>query len=327
MSRATLVVMLFAIACGAKKTGGDDRSGSAGSAGAAGAAGPAGSTAGSAAPVSPPPGSAAPPAGSAAAVPAWKLESQPVELSCGPEPLALPAAAAQVDAGERSLPRARAIGPCRDQASVDAVCKCLAASVESWAKQAGLSAPASCTPAPQGSAVARLVEVKSQPSDPDAVAAGTAFVLVAAHGGTWSAINIVEAAPDVDLTETPRASHGATIAMFETRPRDGATLVWVQSRNQYSETDMGEQDVSGAAALSLCVVPDAADQPPYCHAPIKLAAWEYFFTIAKANRDDACKVRNTGVMSASLDSTGALTVRLDRGVDKAGHAGRYRLDR
>lgn len=322
MSRATLVVMLFAIACGAKKTG-DDRSGSAGSAGpAAGTAAP-----GSATPETPPVGSAAPPAGSAAAAPAWKLESQPIELSCGAKPLPIPAAATPADTGERSLPRATAIAGCRDQASVEAVCKCLATSVDSWARQAGLSAPASCAPAPQGSDVARLVEVKSQPSDPDSVAAGAAFVLVAAHGGTWSAINIVEAAPDVDLTETPRASHGATIAMFETRPRDGATLVWVQSRNQYSETDMGEQDVNGAAALSLCVVPAAADQPPYCHAPIKLAAWEYFFTIARADRDDACKVRNTGVMSARLDSSGALTVRLDRGVDKAGHAGRYRVDR
>lgn len=322
MNRLGLVVILFVIACG-KKTGGDDRStGSAGSAGSAGSVGSAGSS-------DKPTGSAdvagKPPAGSAAAPPAWKLESQPVELSCGPRPLQIPAATPSPDASERPLPRATPIAVCRDQPSVEAVCQCLAASVDKWATRAGLSAPASCKPGPQASPSARLVELHSKPSDPDSLAAGTAFVLVAAHGAAWSAVNIVEAAPDVDLTETPKASHGASIDKLEIRPRPDATLVWVQSRNQESETDMGEQEVSGAAALTICVVPSAADQTAYCHEPIKLAVWEYTFTIAKAERDGACQVRDTAVWSASLESTGALSVRLERGTDKKAAAGRYRL--
>jgi hypothetical protein len=150
-------------------------------------------------------------------------------------------------------------------------------------------------------------------------------VFTAAHGKAWSAVDVVEAAPDVDLTQTPKATHGATITGLEVRPRTDGTLVWIQSQNQYSETDMGEQEVQGAAALTLCVLPSDAAQEPYCYAPVKIATWEYTFTIANADRDDACKIREAAVFSASLDSSGALSVRLDRGTDKAGSAGKYHL--
>jgi hypothetical protein len=140
----------------------------------------------------------------------------------------------------------------------------------------------------------------------------------------WSAVNVVEHAPDVDLTMTPKATHGASIKKFETRPRADGTVLWIESDNQYSETAMGEQEVNGAAALTICVVPTAPAQA-YCYAPVKLAAWDYTFTFDKAGQDDACEVRKAGGLSASLDGAGGLTVRLDRGTDKTGAAGHYHL--
>lgn len=312
-ARSGVAIVVLLVACGGKKTAGsDDRSAPAG-------ATPAGSGSASSEPAG------QPPAGSAAAVPAWKLESRPVALMCGSRPLSIPAAASPAPASERALPRAQPIAACQDQPSVEAVCSCLTGSVEKWVTGTGLTAPVSCAPVPQLDPAARLVELHTTPSDPDSVAAGTAFVLVAAHGPAWSAVGVVEAAPDVDLTTTPRASHGASITSFEARPRPGATLVWIQSQNQYSETDMGEQQLTGAAQITICIVPTAAAQAPYCHAPIKLGGWDYTFTIAKADRPDACTLREAAVLSASLDSAGSLSVHLDRGTDKTAAAGRYHL--
>jgi hypothetical protein len=204
------------------------------------------------------------------------------------------------------------------------VCTCLTGSADKWIAGTGLTAPLTCTAAPQGNASVRLVELHSAPSDRDSVAAGTAYALVAAHGSQWSAVGVVEHAPDVDLTMTPKASHGATIKKFETRPRGDATVVWIESDNQYSESAMGEQEVNGAAALTICIVPGAL-APAYCHAPVKLAAWDYTFTFEKAGKDDACEVRKASALSASLDSAGGLSVKLDGGTDKTGAAGHYHL--
>jgi hypothetical protein len=308
MCRLGLAVLLLLAACSKKTTGSDDRP-------AAGS--------------DPKPASAndgaSKPAGSATAPAAWKLDSQPVDLSCGPRPLAMPAAAAPAAAGERALPRAQAIAVCQDQTSIDVVCTCLTGSADKWIAGTGLTAPVTCAAAPQGNATARLVELHSAPTDPGGVAAGTAYAVVAAHGSQWSAVNVIEYAPDVDLTMTPKATHGASIKKFETRPRADGTVLWIESDNQYSETAMGEQEVNGAAALTICVVPTAPPQPAYCYAKVLLAAWDYTFTFEKAGKDDACEVRKAGALSASLDSAGGLTVRLDRGTDKIGAAGRYHL--
>jgi hypothetical protein len=318
MMRLGLGVMLLVIACGGKKaedrpatdkpgSGAGDGSAGSGAGDRSGGSGASGSATGG-----------APPA-------AWKLDSRPVELSCGKKPLVIPAAAAAAAAAERALPRAAPIAGCRDQASIRALCKCLTASVDQWGKTAGLSAPAGCALETQTGAPAATVGVHSAPADPDATAAGMAYVLIAAHGKAWSAVNVVESAPDVDLTQTPRATHGASVTALEVRPRPDGTLLWIQSQNQYSETDMGEQEIHGAAALTICILPSDATREPYCHAPIKLAVWDYTFTLANADRDDACKVREAAVFSASLDSNGALSVRLERGADKTGGAGRYHM--
>lgn len=301
--RAGLLVLLLLAACGRKTPAADDK--------------PAVGS-------DPKPATAAP-AGSAAAVAPWKLDSQPVELSCGPRPLAMPAATVPAAAAERALPRAQAIPVCQDQTSIDVVCICLTGAADKWIAGTGLTAPVTCTAAPQGNATARLVELHSAPSDPGGVAAGTAYAVIAARGSQWSAVNIVEHAPDIDLTMTPKATHGAAIKKFETRPRADGTVLWIESSNQYSESAMGEQEVNGAAALTICVVPSAPGSSPYCHAPVKLGAWDYTFTFEKAGKDDACEVRKAGVLSASFDSAGALTVQLDGGSDKTGTAGRYHL--
>lgn len=277
------------------------------------------------------PGSAAatPGSGSAAAGSAGEgsavavlLASRPAELTCGPKPLRVPAATPAAGAAERALPRAVAITACRDLPSAEAVCACLVASPDPWIQGTGMSAPVTCAPSPHGNATARLVQLTGAPADPDIVRPGTAFALVAARGATWSAVAIVEHAPDIDLTETPKASHGASIARFETRPHGDATLVWIESDNQYSETAMMEQEVNGTAAVTICVLPRAA--PPTCYAPIKRAEWDYTFAIAKAGQDDACEVRSAAAWSVQLDAAG-VSVRLDRGADLTAAAGRYRL--
>lgn len=277
-------------------------------------------------------GSAAPSAGSdhagsgGSAAPAWTLTSAPVELTCGNQPLALgKAAAAGAPADERSLPRSPVFAVCRAEASVEAACTCLAAQVAQWARGTGVTAPATCVPAPQGNSTVRLVEVSNVPDEDSDFAGGSAFVLLAARGAAWSAVGVVEVAPAVDLSMTPNGSHSATIIGLDTRAHDDEAWVWVQSENQYSETGMGEQEVTGTAAISICVVPAATAQPAYCYEPVKLAAWDYVFTIERAGEPNACKVRDAAVMSVRLDSTGAVVIGLEAGVDKAGSAGRYRL--
>lgn len=297
--RTVLVVLSIASAGGCKKPRPDQAPTEPGA--------PAGSAAA---------GSAATGAGSAAAAPAWKLDSQPLDLACGMTAAATPAQAPPP--ADRALAQAKPIAGCQDRPTVDDVCKCLAESVATWSS--GLSAKATCEVAPQGNDRVHLVEVHSAP-DGEATAAGEAFVLVAAHGTAWSALGVVEAAPDVDLTTTPKAVHGTKIVAFETKPQADGALVWIQSRNQYTETGMGETDVNGAAQITICRVPSAAAQAPYCYSPVALATWEFTRTLDSG----ACNVRSAAIFAASLESTGALSVRLEHGADAASAAGHYHL--
>jgi hypothetical protein len=257
------------------------------------------------------------PAGSAAApaVPPWSLETKPGELMCGDKTPAVPEAAAT---GERAVPRGEPIG-CQDQPSLDAVCACLIASSAKWAS--GLSAPLACQPTERGDARVKLLELVSRPTDPEELASGASYILAAAHGAKWSALAEVEHAPEVDRSATPKASHSADIKAFELRPRNDGMLVWIQSQSQYEEHAMGELEHKGAAQVTICSVPAAATQAPFCYAPIALAAWDYTYT----DSTEACEIRELAVYAAGLDSTGKLTVRIDRGDDKAGAAGRYHL--
>ncbi|HEY3801856.1 MAG TPA: hypothetical protein VGL61_04580 [Kofleriaceae bacterium] len=295
--------LVFASACGAKHDAG-------GSAGSAGSAQPTGSAQ---APV-------------ASATPAWRIDSQVAPLMCGSKPLAMPpphAPPASPASSERELPRATPIAACNDQPSLDTACKCLVASAGTWAKGIGLAAPVSCAPAPQGDSTTRLLDLHSVPADPDAVSAGTAFAVAIAHASTWSVLGIAERAADIDLTETPKATRGAAIDRFESKARGDSTVVWIETDNAYSETSMGEDELSGGASVTVCVLPAA--QRPYCSAPLKLGHYEYTFARDKDGQPDACSIREASRLSAHLDSAGSLTIELDNGSDTANVAGRYRL--
>src|SRR5437868_3744255 len=156
---------------------------------------------------------AAPAAPPAAAPPAWKLESQPIDLACGDKPLKLPPPGAGKPPVDRALGRADAIGVCQDQVSVAAACACLAGAVDKWA--GGISTPAECEVQKPSDPGAQLVEVSSNPPEGASRTGGEAFVLIVKHGATWSPAGVVEIAPDIDLAVTPKASQRATIARLE----------------------------------------------------------------------------------------------------------------
>lgn len=263
------------------------------------------------------------PDGPVANAPAWKVESQLVALACGDKPLKLPPPVpAAKPAVERMLAHADAMTVCQDQASVAAACTCLAGAVDKWA--GGLSAPAECEVQNQADPRAQLVMVSSNPADGATKSGGTAFLLVARHGAMWSAAGIVEIAPDVDLSETPKASRRATIAKFEPHPLAAATLYWIESQSETQEHSMGDLDHDGAAHGTICVAPDAATAAPFCYKPLSLATWTYSFTPAKADAPDACTIQGVTSFEVGLDATSA-TVRLVHGNDSEGMAGRYRL--
>jgi len=214
----------------------------------------------------------------------------------------------------RPLPRATPLTACQQLTSVDAVCKCLASSVSQWGAAGGLEGTVSCEPAQERGTQAQLVVVQEQPADPDKAVGGTAFVLVAKRGASWSALQVVETAGDVDLTVTPRAMHSATVLAYEER----GTTIWVETKNQYSESGGGESEVRGEAALTVCSI----GEPAAC-ARVPLAGWDYSSTSAHGDGDDTCEVRSAFAYRAALTSAGVLTLVLAAGVDDGGHAGRY----
>jgi len=256
---------------------------------------------------------ALPPAG-------WQLRSKPVEVECP-----LPAATGKpAEAAARPLARATPLTVCQQQASVEAACACLASSLASWGASTGLEGAATCEAAEPHGTQAQLVIVRDTPAAPDATAAGTALVLLARRGATWSALRVVDAAPDIDLGESPNAVHAATVRAYEERADAVGTTIWVESQNQYSETDAGEEEVRGDAALTLCAIPTDASAPASCDARIALASWDYSITRARGDGDDQCEVRAGYGYRATLTSAGTLTLALERGKDDAARAGSYR---
>ena len=208
--------------------------------------------------------------------------------------------------GPRTLARGTPIADCQQLASVDAVCKCLTG------KAVGLEGTLACEAAKEKGTNGQLVVVQEQAADPDKAVGGTAFVLVAKRGEKWSAMQVVETAGDVDLTETPNAMHGATVLAYEER---GSTI-WVETQNQYSETGGGEREVRGEVGLTVC-------NATTCTARIPLAGWDYTVTLAHGDGDDKCDVRSAFAYRATLTSAGVLTLVLAAGVDDGGRAGRY----
>jgi hypothetical protein len=250
---------------------------------------------------------------------AWQLQSKPVEVEC-PSPAAT---AKPVEGTPRPLAHATPLTVCQQQATVEAACACLASSLASWGASTGLEGTATCEAAEPHGTQAQLVIVRDTPADPDATAAGTALVLLARRGASWSALQIVDAAPDVDLGETPNAVHAATVRAYEERPDATGTTIWIESQNQYSETDAGEEEVRGDASLTLCAIPTAASAPASCDAKIALASWDHTITRARGEGDDKCEVRAGYAYRATLTSAGALTLALESGKDDAAHAGAY----
>jgi len=165
--------------------------------------------------------------------------------------------------------------------------------------------------------------VRETPADADAAAGGTALVLLAKRGATWSALQVVDSADAVDLGETPNAVHAATVRAYEERPQAGRTTIWIESQHQYSETGAGEQEVRGEAALTVCAIPTAASEPASCQARIPLAGWDHTVIRAHGDGEDRCDARSGFAYRATLTSAGVLTLVLASGVDDGGRAGRY----
>jgi hypothetical protein len=216
------------------------------------------------------------------------------------------------------------------------VCTCLAGALAKWTS--GLHPPASCRQiAAYKTATAQILEVRSQPADPETTAGGTAFVVAGMRGRAWSAIDAIEIAPETDLGVTPHASSDAVIDRVETRPLGDTTLVWIESRHGTEETAMGEYTRSGEASTTVCVVPRGPSGPgepaaapaspaspasaAFCYASVPRSAWDY--TEAITNPDAGCTVRSVTAFSDQLAS-GWLTVRVTHGADLK-PVGRFRL--
>ena len=265
----------------------------------------------------------APPDPPSAAAPAWKVESQPIELACGDKPLALPApGTAAKPPVDRALGHGDAMTVCQDQASVAAACTCLAAAVDKWA--GGISAPADCEVEQPSDPSAQLVKVSSNPPDGSKKSGGQAFVLIAKHAATWSPAGVVESAADIDLAETPKATQRATIARFVSQPVADGNLYWIESRHETQERSMGDLDHDGTAQGTICVAPKTAATRPFCYKPLNLGTWTYSFTTAKAGDPSACTITAVTAFAVNLEPASA-TVRLVHGNDSEGLAGHYRL--
>jgi hypothetical protein len=264
-------------------------------------------------PTAPSVGSNAPSKPAAPAAPAWTAKSQPIELACGDKPLPLPPPQpAAKPSGERPLKHGDAVTQCHDQASVDAACACLVSSIATWGASFQLAAPATCKATPAAPADAQLVEIQDGP-DPDVKRGGSALVLLAKRGQTWSAVAVVDAQGDIDLAQTPKLGESLSVVAFEPHPTAAGPLYWIQTRSETHESDMGDQDLEGGVLGTLCT-------PAFCYAPLKLGTWTYSFTPAK----ETCEISKLTTLSASFDAS-AITLQLEHGGDADGAAGRYRL--
>jgi len=250
-------------------------------------------------PPSPPPPQPPPPA-------TGKLDTLPFELPCGDAPLAQPAPKLAAKAApERAAKRAEGIAQCHDQASVDAVCACLAGKT------------GSCHALPQATASAVVVDVPSQPAS-DSISGGNTLVLIAKHGATWSAVSAVETAADIDLKEMPHATASAKLARLDVRATAAGTQIWIESWNQREEKSVGDLDRDGEEHGTLCIAPAAA--PPFCYAPLPLGSWFYSFDMQKGT----CEIQTLSMFAATIDPPAA-TLRLVHGADKDGLAGSYKF--
>ncbi len=163
----------------------------------------------------------------------------------------------------------------------------------------------------------------SNPTDPEARRPGTAIVLVAKRGATWSALGELDLAPEIDTDVSPRGSNAVDVVMYDERPIPGGTLVWVQSQNKFSETAAGENEVTGDASLSVCELPADPSRAASCDLPVTIGTWSYTYAIFEDDDRERCSVIEATTYRATLTSRGGLSVVLVNGVDEGALAGRY----
>lgn len=224
------------------------------------------------------------------------------------------------------VPRTAELAPlmkeCRGLPSSKAVCECLGKTSASWGGEVGIGANATCELERSIDESGALASVASSKAVPETLAPGRALVLIAKGKAGWSALRVVESSRDVDLTETPRMTHGAEILEAEVRPYRGGLLFWIASRQQREEWAIGELDATGSRDLTICALPPGEE--PSCTQWV-LGEWSYLETPSQREGADACESRELATYFVMMDATGKLNVTLASGVDKKGAVGEYAL--
>ncbi len=255
----------------------------------------------------------------AAAAPAWSATSHPIELACGDGPLTLtPPQAAASPTAARTFKHGDTLSECHDQASIDAACDCLAKSIATWGKQLLLAGPATCMQQPNARADGAVVMLQDNPPDTATHTGGSALVLLAKRGATWSAISVVESSADIDLTQTPKLTGSLKLVAFDEHRIAGGSLYSIETRTETAQSDMGEHDLDGTASATLCPVPSDAHSAAFCYAPVSLGSWSYTWT----PKEGSCEIKKLATFAATYDPSGAM-LRLDHGSDVDAVAGHY----
>jgi hypothetical protein len=254
----------------------------------------------------------------AAAAPAWSATSRPIELACGDGPLTLTPPQPAGSPPAHSFKHGDALSQCHDQSSIDAACDCLAKSIATWGKTFLLGGPATCTQQPNARADGAVVLLQDNPADTATHTGGSALVMLAKRGATWSAISVVESSADIDLTQTPKLTGSLKLVAFDEHPSASGSLLSIETRTETAQSDMGEHDLDGTASATLCVVPSDAHAEAFCYVPVSLGSWSYTWT----PKEGSCEIKKLATFAAAYDPTGVM-LRLDHGSDGNGVAGRY----
>jgi len=245
--------------------------------------------------------------------PAWTAASHPVALACGDAALPLPPPQpATKPAVDQQLRPGTAIVDCHDQASVDAVCSCLAKSITTWGRPFLLSGPAECVVQPRAQPNAAIVKLTDDPTDTSTKTGGSALVMVAKRGGSWSPLSVVATQGDIDLTATPKLTAALELVSFDAHP---GSLYSIEARDETRQSDMGDHAIDGGVTATLCSTTTGT-----CYEPLKLGTWSYTWTPKEA----ACQISTLSVFAATFDATG-VTMRLEHGSDGDGLTGRHLL--
>jgi hypothetical protein len=252
----------------------------------------------------------------AAAAPAWKATSHPIELACGDAPLPLPPPQpAAAPAATRTFKPGNTFTQCHDQLSLDAACDCLAKSIATWGKSFLLAGPATCAPQPNATDAA-IVQLQDNPADTASHTGGSALLLVAKRGATWSAISVVDTTGDIDLAQTPKLTGSVKLVALDAH----GSIYSIETRNETAQSDMGEHDLDGTVTGTLCSIPSDAHADAFCYVPVNLGTWSYTWT----PKEGSCEIKKLATFNASYDGAGA-TLQLAHGSDADGVAGRYQF--